>query len=56
MLKKMGIVALILLCCVSFASAAVNEENTDTDVIADFGEYTITAAKDLAEDILPGLS
>jgi len=52
MLKKMGIVALLLLCCVSFASAAVNEEKGDADVIAHFGEYTITTAKDFGGDII----
>ena len=53
MLKKMGIVALVLLCCVSFASAAVNEEKADADIIGHFGEYTITPAKDFDEDIVP---
>ncbi|MCK4269101.1 MAG: peptidase domain-containing protein [Methanogenium sp.] len=52
MLKKMGIVALLLLCCVSFTSAAVNEEKIDTDVIAHFGEYTVTTAKDFGGDIV----
>ena len=53
MLKKMGIVALVLLCCVSFASAAVSEEKADADIIGHFGEYTITPAKDFDEDIVP---
>lgn len=46
MLNKMGVVALILLCCISFASAAVNEKKSDVDIIGQFGEYTITPAND----------
>lgn len=52
MLRKLGIVALILLCCVSFASAAVNEEKGDAEIIGHFGEYTITPAEDLGGDIV----
>ena len=51
MLKKLGVVALILLCCVSFASAAVNEKKADADIIGHFGEYIITPAEDLGGDI-----
>ena len=51
MLNKMGVVALILLCCISFASAAVNEKKSDVDIIGQFGEYTITPAKDLGGGI-----
>ncbi|WP_254059062.1 peptidase domain-containing protein [Methanogenium sp. MK-MG] len=48
----MGIVALILLCCVSFASAAVNEEKADANETTHFGEYIITPAKDFGGDIV----
>lgn len=46
MLKKIGIAALILFYCVSFASGAVNEEKADADLITNFGDYTITPAQD----------
>ncbi len=52
MLNKMGVVALILLCCISFASAAVNDKKANADIIGQFGEYTITPANDFGGDIV----
>lgn len=49
MLIKIGIVGLLLLLCVSFATGAVIEEKSDENYKVHFGDYIIKPAKDSGE-------